>query len=123
MCGVREEAAEKIGGQRSEGNLSSSPHSIPQVWQRFSVGCRDGFHPPARIGSFCRKHLGPQKSCNGSVEKDRALFYAKKQDNEVSAAKGSSGKFFICIVSKAASPAAHRGETNTWKQQQKMHLN
>lgn len=90
----------------------------------FSVGCMVGFHSPARIGSFCQKHLGPkEKSCDGWIHKARAVFYAKKWDDGVSAAKGYSAKFFFCIVSKAASPAAHRGETNTRKQQQKVHLN
>lgn len=102
-------------------NLFSSPHSIPQVRQSFGEGGGAGFHPPARIGSFCQECLGPkEKSCGGWVEKAWALFYAKKQHNGVSAAKGCSAKFCICIVSTAASPAAHRGETNTWKQQ---HLN
>lgn len=101
MWVAREETTKKTGGQRSEGNLFSSPRSIPQVRQGFGVGCEVGFHPPARTGSFCQKHLGPkEKSCGGWVERAWALFYAKKRHNGVSAAKRCSAKFASALFPK-----------------------
>lgn len=85
------------------------------------MGWGAGLHPPARMGPFQQKCLGPKEKSSGCGLREPEPFY-KLRSNTMGCVLPKDGKFCICITPKAASPAAQRGETNTWSQQQNVPL-